>query len=275
MTSLIRRAVESMGPLRDVTFTVYLGDGRRSFGGLPVLTFCRYQPSMEGVLVPDFSFFDWPEIRLAKGHSTEFNRLLELYAALPRDFYAKTNEIFWRGSNLARRDAMVSQIAAAHAAWNGSIGLNVEFTTWLKQSNSRGVVAVEITNNSASLLEFCAHRYLLHLDGHTYSSRIKYLLLCGSTVLAGTQMWHEWFYPLLPGHHVPLASGFAAALHWIDANTHTAETMAARAQALMLRVFAQKEVDYYIASVIDALAEAGFTYHRHGPGTPIADFVFT
>jgi len=76
---------------------------------------------------------------------------------------------------------------------------------------------------------------------------------------------------------VPLgaqASGFSAALRWLHARTHAAETMAASAQALVLRAFAQKEVDYYIASVIDALAEAGFTNHgSRGPGTLISEFV--
>lgn len=48
-----------------------------------------------------------------------------------------------------------------------------------------------------------AYRYLLHLDGHTYSNRLGWLLFTGSTVLKQASPWLEWYTAdLLPGVHV-------------------------------------------------------------------------
>lgn len=48
-----------------------------------------------------------------------------------------------------------------------------------------------------------AYRYLLHLDGHTYSNRIGWLLFTGSAVLKQASPWLEWYTAdLIPGVHV-------------------------------------------------------------------------
>ena len=48
-----------------------------------------------------------------------------------------------------------------------------------------------------------AYRYLLHLDGHTYSNRIGWLLFTGSAVLKQASPWLQWYTAdLLPGVHV-------------------------------------------------------------------------
>ena len=61
------------------------------------------------------------------------------------------------------------------------------------------------------LLEQCKHRYLAFLAGTTYSSRIKYQLLCGSLVLAQEPRFLEWWSRLLaPGvHYVPVEKSWA------------------------------------------------------------------
>ena len=40
-------------------------------------------------------------------------------------------------------------------------------------------------------------RYLLHLPGHGYSARLKYLLLCGSPVIYYDNHMDEFYYHIL------------------------------------------------------------------------------
>ena len=47
----------------------------------------------------------------------------------------------------------------------------------------------------STLLMLC--RYLLHLPGHGYSARLKYLLLCGSPVIYYDNQMDEFYYHLL------------------------------------------------------------------------------
>jgi Glycosyl transferase family 90 len=50
-----------------------------------------------------------------------------------------------------------------------------------------------------SLAEHCQYKYLLHLGGHTYSNRLKWLMLCNSTVVIPRDHrgWEEFFYSSL------------------------------------------------------------------------------
>ena len=47
------------------------------------------------------------------------------------------------------------------------------------------------------LPEHCRYKYLLNWPGHTYSARLKSLLLCGSVVIFPDNGWYEFYYPLL------------------------------------------------------------------------------
>merc|ERR1712113_179015 len=43
------------------------------------------------------------------------------------------------------------------------------------------------------LLDHCKYKYLAFLNGNTYSSRLKFNLLCGSVVFASEARWEEWW----------------------------------------------------------------------------------
>ena len=59
---------------------------------------------------------------------------------------------------------------------------------------------------SVTLMDTCNKKYLLHMRGCTYSSRLKYLLLCGSVVFTQQNPYNEeWWYDFLPTNaYVPL-----------------------------------------------------------------------
>jgi Glycosyl transferase family 90 len=50
-----------------------------------------------------------------------------------------------------------------------------------------------------SLGDHCEFKYLLHLGGHTYSNRLKWLMLCNSTVVVprDERGWVEFYYDAL------------------------------------------------------------------------------
>ncbi len=46
-----------------------------------------------------------------------------------------------------------------------------------------GFLRRRLHNEYRTLEEHCNHKYLLHLEGNTFSGRLKYLLLCASPVI--------------------------------------------------------------------------------------------
>lgn len=44
---------------------------------------------------------------------------------------------------------------------------------------------------------FCSWQHLLNLEGHSWSSRLKYLLLCRSTIVMADSPWVEFWYRAL------------------------------------------------------------------------------
>lgn len=73
-------------------------------------------------------------------------------------------------------------------AIHGPRGVDAEFIAWRAVSPTGQNEATGYTG----LLAQCGHRYLAFLAGTTYSSRLKFQLLCGSTVLAAQPEFVEW-----------------------------------------------------------------------------------
>eukprot|EP00397_Hematodinium_sp_SG-2012_P058988 GEMP01075141.1.p2 GENE.GEMP01075141.1~~GEMP01075141.1.p2 ORF type:complete len:120 (+),score=11.76 GEMP01075141.1:665-1024(+) len=59
-----------------------------------------------------------------------------------------------------------------------------------------GLVSITGANQAmgcVGLDDHCQYKYLAFLNGNTYSSRLKYELLCGSVVFASPPDWVEWW----------------------------------------------------------------------------------
>ena len=53
------------------------------------------------------------------------------------------------------------------------------------------------------LVDFCQWRHLLHLEGRSWSSRFKYLMLCRSTIVSTRTPWIEfWSRAMVEGHNL-------------------------------------------------------------------------
>ena len=122
-----------------------------------------------------------------------------------------------------------------------------------------------INNNApgcVGLLDHCKYRYLAFLDGNTYSSRFKYNLLCGSTVLAQKQAWEEWFYPTLEPwvHYAEVAQGWTNAVEVfgkLQSKPGLAYAIAKAGQQYALKQFSQESVDCFLRELVLLSAEIG------------------
>ena len=139
------------------------------------------------ILMPCFTLWSWPEARTGRWKG-KLNSILN--AGLRLKFEERTSKAFWRGvfNNEGR-------------SWFHSLSVkypnlvDVQQNTWSGRAN-----AIALTGSEAytTLEDHCKFKYLLHIEGGSYSSRLKYLLLCGSTVIYDRgNHWDEYWYHLL------------------------------------------------------------------------------
>mmetsp|Transcript_69831 Transcript_69831/g.227183 ORF Transcript_69831/g.227183 Transcript_69831/m.227183 type:complete len:215 (+) Transcript_69831:401-1045(+) len=171
------------------------------------------------------------------------------------EFWAsKRDQLFWRGSRLDARVSTQGGNIRSKAVdmFRGDPGADVEFVQW-------SVAHVVSSNNRvegcAGLLDHCAYRYLAFLDGHTYSSRLKYQLLCGAAVLAQEQSFVEWFtHTLVSGEHfVEVQAGWEDApsvLVRLRGNPEEVFRIAQEGQRYAMQAFSQDSVDCYWREVL-------------------------
>ena len=139
------------------------------------------------ILMPCFTLWSWPEARAGRWKG-KLNSILN--AGLRLKFEERTSKAFWRGvfNNEGR-------------TWFHSLSVkypnlvDVQQNVWSKHDNALPLVGSEAYT---TLEDHCKFKYLLHIEGGSYSSRLKYLLLCGSTVIYDRgNHWDEYWYHLL------------------------------------------------------------------------------
>ena len=91
----------------------------------------------------------------------------------------------------------------------GTAGWTTAVRCHAKDPAFRAIAASAPVSRAARYLPMHNHsrwRYLLHLDGHTYSSRLDWLLWSGSVVLKQRSPWIGWYYGALEPwrHFVPV-----------------------------------------------------------------------
>ncbi|UJR16899.1 hypothetical protein I4U23_003797 [Adineta vaga] len=138
------------------------------------------------VPMPCFTLWSWPETRA--GRWTEKSQSI-LNAAQKISYKQRRSKLFWRGVWNWKR------------IWYIDIAKQYPHTMDIKDVSWNASVdrfAYAASNTYMTLEEHCNYKYLAHLEGSSYSSRLKYLLLCGSPVLYNpVQYWEEYWYHLL------------------------------------------------------------------------------
>lgn len=139
-------------------------------------------------LIPDFGFVGWPEAGIAS-----FEEFLDQATEQEEQYpwYRKHTRAFWRGfANVyaVRRDLIQRTNTKKHPErerW-----ADVHETTFHPDGREDWYPLV-------TLPEHCQHKYLIHVEGNSYSGRSRYLFSCHSVTIAHPLEWTQHFHPAL------------------------------------------------------------------------------
>ena len=144
-------------------------------------------------LMPDFGYWSWPEIGVSS-YSKFRRRAMAIDEGIredgenigPIDFQSKLKKLVWRGA--------LNPNPLRGKLWNlakGKMWADVQYINWDDPKDvKRKVLAME---------EYCKYAYLAHVEGRSYSGRMKYLLNCRSVIVSHSLIWIE-------AHHGALES---------------------------------------------------------------------
>lgn len=139
--------------------------------------------------MPDFGFWSWPETKV--GSYGEVQRKAKAMEDTPDNptgrawpWDTKKETLFWRGPtmNLPLREEFLK--LTADKPW-----ADVAAITWKDKT------AVK------SMDEHCQYRYVAHIEGNSYSGRLKYLQNCRSVIVIHKMDWMQHYT------HLMVASG--------------------------------------------------------------------
>ncbi len=262
-------------------FAIDHDDGLQDTGGLPVFMLSTYLQAPQGIMIPDFSFYDWPTSRCPGENSRAFSDFIANASERLRIaridssgfVQAKSSDLFWRGAPLLnpKRSEQLGNLSNLSEIPVGF--LNAELLEWQQ-------------DGCVTLHDHCKHRYLLHLQGNTYSSRLKYLMLCGSVVFMPQQEYEEWWYPAITSedqinednevvvHLKNDMSNFASKLALYkdtegDRVTNRSVRISMRALEFATEVFSENSVDCYWASLLIGASKSWGRILEGTKGRPI------
>jgi len=111
-----------------------------------------------------------------------------------------------------------------------------------------------------ALEDHCRYKFLINIAGATYSARLKYLLLCGSTLLQVDEPHTEFFQSRMKAfeHFVPVKadwSDFMDRVEWIRQNPAEAERIGQRGQKFAREELRVTDVLGHMYDVVTALGK--------------------
>ena len=124
-----------------------------------LLTFCRNH-SYKTSLFPNFNFNHWLEANI-----DEYEKVYELFTNNTVEWDNKNSKIFWSGSNTNDVRKKVYDSSKKHDNY---------FINLLDK---------KLNNKPISINETLQYKYLLNMNGYSYSGRLNYLFLTGSCVI--------------------------------------------------------------------------------------------
>ena len=196
--TLFKYVIDTFDSIPNMEFLFHVGDSvdmrrnRTHPSKCPIFGFAKNKKHVandaftDGVVsIPCFSFWSWSEARITRWDQ----KMISIKQAGSRNtFDEKTNKIFWRGARTGDRATFVS-LTEKHREI-----MDVSFMDW----RGTGFLRLSRHKEYRTLEQHCDYKYLLHLEGNTFSGRLKYLLLCGSPVIfVKVNGWEEFWYHLL------------------------------------------------------------------------------
>ena len=176
-----------------VEFVIDISDGVSGCSGLPI--FMMATRNSDCITVPDFTFGSWPESSCPPGQESHtWSFLYNRIGNFSSRFTEKANGLVWSGAETGR---MRTEFLAVYPSIQGSvpdhIDVRVQVTKW-KKNTALAPLGDNQASNCITLEEACRYKYQIYLPGNTYSSSLKYKMMCGSVVMAAFDEWKEWWY---------------------------------------------------------------------------------
>ncbi|KAK9806012.1 hypothetical protein WJX73_004751 [Symbiochloris irregularis] len=138
------------------------------------------------ILIPGPTFGGWPEVKFSKW--VEMQQTMGL-AAQQNPWEERDPALFFIGCNLGPQRNVLFDNQEAIRRDHPEVSIN-----WICWDDPALVPPV---------FDFCKHKHLLNVMGSSWSSRAKYLFLCGSTVVFPDSPFFEfWYRILVNGHNV-------------------------------------------------------------------------
>jgi len=246
------RVMHRFPDLPDALLTVNVGDGmfENKHQVFVADRYVRKDGRPNGVMSPDFTFYSWPESECPRDTSHSWTSVFDIFREEVgvATWDEKQDLLHWRGSKVSNpyRGKVIEWVRQQ----NLTEFVDMRFS-FIHSDQDKGKV-----DKCERLTEACQYRFLVHLPGNTYSSRLKYLLLCGSVVFAPPMEWEEWWHHrLVPGvHYVAVAHDWhdlGSKLRPLLADKVSARRIADAGRALALEMFDSKSVDCYWRLLIE------------------------
>eukprot|EP00929_Paragymnodinium_shiwhaense_P052362 TRINITY_DN26235_c0_g1_i1.p1 TRINITY_DN26235_c0_g1~~TRINITY_DN26235_c0_g1_i1.p1 ORF type:complete len:434 (+),score=35.10 TRINITY_DN26235_c0_g1_i1:84-1385(+) len=251
-----------LGTLPDAEMVLTVADQQIS-RDLPVFALTYPISKPVGILYPDFTFYSFPESSCGGDRSHAYPYLMKLFRgaddtntrSIPAanathfaDWTSKKDDLFWRGSPTGDRHHLIKKWLLPLQEHVDVHMMHWEPVSVRPDKNASGCVG---------LMEHCRHRYLAFFEGSTYSSRFKYMLLCGSCVIAPEPQWAEWWTGLFE----PGADFVQAKKDWSDisdvygrlrSSADGGQAIAHRGRQKALEVFDPDVISCYWMKLIEA-----------------------
>ena len=127
--------------------------------------------------IPDFTFDQWPQVGIQSFNTTVLNILDQ------HNVDSIYNSVFWSGSvgNIKQRNIYQALSATNHRFICNEIHWN--------KTDSIAMAA----DNYVSIPDHCKYKYLLDLQGHGWSARLKFLLYSNRLVFIAKRPQLEWW----------------------------------------------------------------------------------
>ncbi|PWV95749.1 glycosyl transferase family 90 [Hoeflea marina] len=215
------------------------------------MSFSAVQGSETIIAVPDFSFWNWPEVGI-----DDYTRLIG-EMAMAGDQPPADQRLFWIGNSATSpvRERLM-EIAL------GDPRIHAIDITWIKQEGPERWASDRRMDTQAaqyvSLPDHCRYRYLLDIEGIGYSARLKILLFSGRPVFIQDRPWKDFFFDWMEPfqHYIPVAgdlSDLGRQLDWAEAHPEECARIAANALEFAHRHLTREAAILHLRKVITDL----------------------
>lgn len=236
---------------RNRRLVIYTTDRPPPDPGRPVMSYSALAGSRNVIAVPDFSFWNWPDVGI-EDYPQVAGQMIAAGARPPTD-----GRLFWIGnpetSPVRKR---LLEIAA------GDPRILATPITWVRhdrpESWASDAIMATRASNYVSLPDHCRHKYLIDIEGAGYSARLKLLLFSNRPVFLQDRPWREFYFDELEPfrHYIPVAGDLAdlsRKLDWAEAHPEECRRIAANALDFAQRRLTRAAAIAHLRQVIQSL----------------------